>query len=121
MFEMNYTVKDNKRTALFWAAVTIIAGIAILLGVLMPAVFTFWMCVGVFLVGVGFTAFIIDTVMKKPGYPVFPTILFIVGLLILAGNVLSKAVDFNVGGFLAAAALILIGIAAAVSVLRRKY
>lgn len=125
MFEMNYTVStDNKRTALFWAAVTIIAGISILLGVMMPGIFTFWTCFGVFLAGVGFTAFIIDTVMKKPGFPTFPTVLFVAGILILAGNLLGslgKAVDFNIGGFLAAMALIIIGIAVAISVLRRKY
>lgn len=90
----------------------------------MPEIFNFWTCMGVFLSGVGFTAFLIDTVMRKPGFPVFPTILFVAGMLILAGNLigsLGKTVGFNIGGFLAAMALIIIGIAVAISVLRRKY
>lgn len=120
MYSMTMTTHDNKRTALIWACVAVIAGIAILLGVLMPDIFNFWACAGVFLCGTGLVSFIIDMVMKKEGFPVFALILFIIGVLLLAGRFLAPGIGY-IGGLLAAAALIIIGVAAGIAVIRRKY
>lgn len=117
---MTIAAHDNKRTALIWACVAVIAGIAILLGVLMPEFFNFWACAGVFLCGTGLVSFIIDIVMKKEGFPVFASILFIIGALLLAGRFLAPGIG-NIGGLLAAVALIIVGIAAGIAVIRRKY
>ena len=117
---MTMTLEDNKRIGLIWAAVAVMAGVAILLGVLKPEFFNFWACAGIFLCGIGLVSCIIDLVMKKTGFPWFPAIIFLIGALLLAGRFLAPSVG-NVGGVLAAAALIIIGIAAGIAVLRRKY
>lgn len=117
---MNPTIiNDNKRIGLIWAAIAVFAGIAILVHLMWPDIFNFWGSVGLFLVGSGIASLIIDKVMEKPGFPVMPVVVIGIGAILVIINVVSKP-SGSLAVMLGAIALIIIGIAAGISIIRRK-
>jgi len=112
-------VNDNKRIGLIWAAIAVFAGIAILFGVLPETHYPFWGCVGIFLAGSGVSAFIIDLIMHKPGFPWVSTMAIILGVILVLVNIICPNIG-NLGIVLGAIALIIVGVVAGINIARRK-
>ena len=101
---------EDKRMYIIWISVIGMLAIAILLGLLFPATFSFWMCAGVFLAGIGLIAGLLLLFMGKKYVSFFSAALFIAGILLILGQVLPMFIPgFN--------ALIMVAIAAIVVVI----
>lgn len=84
------TTTEDKRMYIIWLSVVGMLAVAILLGALLPQVFTFWMCAGVFLAGVGLIAGILLLFMGKRYVSFFSFFLVLAGIVLILSGVFEK-------------------------------
>lgn len=104
------TTTEDKRMYLIWLSVVGMLAIAVLLGLLLPGIFTsFWMCAGVFLAGVGLIAGLLLLFMGKRHVSFFSFFLLIAGIiLILSGVFANLGIAVNPLVMVAAAVLVIV-------------
>ncbi|HJJ48400.1 MAG TPA: hypothetical protein O0X39_05375 [Methanocorpusculum sp.] len=85
------TTTEDKRMYIIWLSVVGMLAVAILLGLLLPNVFTsFWMCAGVFLAGVGLIAGILLLFMGKRYVSFFSLFLVVAGIVLILSGVFAN-------------------------------
>ncbi len=110
---------EDKRMKLIWAAVVLMAGIAILATLIIPAV-GFWEGVGIFLCGIGIISACLLLFMGKRASPVFSLLVVLAGALLLARGLLSGLIPGLSSGVLLGAALVIIAVGAIIMIGMKK-
>ncbi|MDO5845621.1 MAG: hypothetical protein Q4Q04_01730 [Methanocorpusculum sp.] len=110
---------EDKRAKLIWASVVLMFGVA-LIAVLTVPTLGFWDGAGIFLVGVGSIATLLTLFMGKAGSPVFPLLLILAGVVLLANGILTGIFPALSFGVIIGIAIVIVAVGSIISIIMRK-